>query len=108
MSARVVLQASGPLPLRGTIDAASAEPMTLYISGTAWREDETLPFDLDLLIDGRRVPAQLHMNDWLTRKTLVTMIARTTLEPGTHEIVVQTNGTPVVTDGNDYFVITKM
>jgi hypothetical protein len=82
---KVVLQAKGPLPLKGSFDFQSTSPATLIISGTA-RASFAGPMGVGLWVDGNLTAwIMIWANETASHKALVTCPAPINLGFGTHQ-----------------------
>ena len=101
---KVVLQAQGPLPLKGSFDFQSTSPATLIITGTAYSTFPG-PMGVGLWVDGDlKEWIMVWANETRSHKALVTSPAQINLGFGTHQYSLDVLAN-TQTDSNDSFSV---
>jgi hypothetical protein len=101
---QLVLQASGPLPLKGSFDFQGTDPATIIISGTAYGNAAGwigVNFSID---GGGAISAAVWANEPASHKALVTRPA--VIKPGFGMHQYSLDAAPnTMTDANDTFSV---
>ena len=102
MAMQVLIQQSGPLPIKAVFNAPSDAPIYLEVNGSVWSESINTIIGISVEVDGKVLgQAQIFSNGYATHRTVVPAYFQVTLDEGRHSIVLTNYGG--VSDGDDLF-----
>ena len=102
MGLQVLIQQTGPLPIKATFNAPTDAPMYLEVNGSVWSQSNNTMIGISVQVDNNVLgQAQIYSNGGATHRTAVPAYFELKLDQGTHAIVLANYGG--VSDSNDFF-----
>ena len=104
MAIQLIVNQSGPLPIKATFEAPGDEPMFLEVNGSVWSEYADLMIGIGIDLDGQRVgAAQIFSNGNTTHRTVVPAYIPVQLSQGHHTLYLYLNTGETESDSNDFY-----
>lgn len=110
MPATVVLNATGPLPLKVTFPAPSDGPVSVFVSGSAYSATAARSVGVKVLFDTSIIgTSSVFCNAAQSHQTFVTTLLAGNLGgPGTHAVALIPATPDTQSDANDFYQVTLL
>jgi hypothetical protein len=103
MSVQVIIDQVGPLPIKGTFNSVTDEPVYLEVNGSVWTPLVNEMIGIDIQVDGQYVgTAHIFSNGSSTHRAVVPAYIQVQLGEGPHAVTLSA-AAETVSDSNDYY-----
>ncbi len=104
MAIQVIVQQTGPLPIKVTFEAPGNEPMYLEVNGSVWSQSAGQVIGIGVSIDGQEVGhARIYSNGSATHRSVVPAYIPIQLGEGQHTLSLFPDTTQTESDFNDFY-----